>query len=79
MEFKNEKLQLIKSAIMYAIMYAKTEAETAEFSLMLVDIEVGIAEDEQTEERIEKLKSLQGCVWKYCAYSPKCEGKCIHV
>lgn len=78
MEFKKSKLETVKNALQYAVMYAKTESETAEFGLLLVDVQVAIVEEAEQEKRIEKLKSLDGCVFKYCAYNPKCEGKCTH-
>lgn len=79
MEFNKSKLETIKSALMYAVMYAKTEQETAEFSIMLVDVEGKIAEEAETEARVKQYESLPGCVFKYCGYQPKCEGKCTHV
>lgn len=78
MEFKKSKLETIKNALQYAVMYAKTESETAEFALLLVDVETAIVSEVEQEKRIESLKSLEGCVFKYCAYNPKCEGKCNH-
>ena len=76
MEFKNEKLELLKNALGYAVMYAKTESETSEFGFMYVEVCSAIVSETEQKKRIEKLKSLDGCVFKYCAYNPKCVGIC---
>lgn len=78
MEFKKEKLQIIKNALQYAVLNAKTESEEAEFALMLLDIHSAIISEAEQEKRIEALKSLEGCVFKYCPYTPKCQGTCNH-
>ena len=78
MEFKKSKLELVKNALQYAVWNAKTESETAEFALVLLDVQSAIVREAEHEKQIEKLKSLDGCVWHYCAYNPKCEGKCVH-
>jgi tRNA(Ile2) C34 agmatinyltransferase TiaS len=42
MEFTKEKLQKIKQALQYALIFAQTEAESAEFAILLVEIETGL-------------------------------------
>lgn len=76
MQFSKSKLKTIRDAVQYAVMYAKTESETAEFALLLPEIETAIVQEQQKEERLEKLKPLEGCVFKYCAYNPRCVNVC---
>lgn len=78
MEFKKEKLETIKNALQYATLYAKTEKEEADFGFLLVEVQTKIIEEAEQEKRIKELKSLDGCVFKYCPYNPKCESKCTH-
>lgn len=79
MKFKKSNLVIVRNALQYAVVNAKSEQESAEFALLLLDVETSIIEEAEKEKRLEKLKSLEGCIFKYCAYSPKCEGKCGNV
>lgn len=79
MEFKKSKLQTIEQALQIAVMYAKTESYTAEFALLLLDVQLAIVREAEQEKRIEALRSLDGCPFVYCDDNPKCEGKCHYV
>lgn len=79
MELKKSKLETVKNALQYAVIYAKTEVEEAEFALLLLDVQSAIIHEQEQEKRIEELKSLDGCVFHYCDSNPKCEGKCRYV
>lgn len=46
MQIRKHKLRVVREALSYAVMYAKTEAETAEFALMLIDVEVALADED---------------------------------
>ena len=74
---KLTKRQLItaQQAFGYAVMYAKTESETAEFALLKMDIEKELIKSEQLEAQQAEHDTM-GCVFNYCSQNPKCEGKC---
>lgn len=76
MKLEKHKLETVKNALQYAVMSAKTESETAEYALLLLDVQTAIVEEKERDIRLEKLKSLEGCVFHYCDSNPKCEGKC---
>ena len=46
MEIRKHKLKIVREALQYAVMYAKTEGETAEFVLTLMDVELAIADED---------------------------------
>ena len=79
MEFKKSKLETVRNALKIAVMYAKTESYTADFALLLVDVESAIIEEKEQEKRLEKLKPLDGCPFHYCDGKITCEGKCRYV
>ncbi len=79
MKFSIDELKLIAESLKYGVGYSRSESETAEFALLLVKLEGGIVAAKQSAERVEKLKSLPGCVFHYCPNRPKCEGKCGNV
>ena len=62
-------------ALGYAVMYAKTEHETAEFALLKVDIDKAIIRQKFHDERKAEHDKM-GCPFKYCDSNPKCIGKC---
>lgn len=76
MKIRGKKLKMIEQALQYAVLYAKTEAETAEFAQILLDVQSTIIEEVKENKRIEALKSLKDCPFTYCDSTPKCEGKC---
>jgi len=78
MEFGKEKLETIKNALQYAVLNAKTEQETAEFALLLIDVEFFIIRDKEREKYLNTLSSLEGCPFNYCDSKPKCENNCRH-
>lgn len=75
MKLDDLDLNVLQQALGYAVVFAKTEAETAEFALMKLEIEgLMIRKNELAKAQAEHDK--KGCVFQYCAYTPKCEGKC---
>lgn len=78
MKIEKSKLQTIEQALQIAVMYAKTESYTAEFALLLLDVQSAIIQEAEQDKRIEALKSLEGCPFHYCDSNPKCDGKCIY-
>jgi hypothetical protein len=58
MEIKKQKLELVKNALQYAVLNAKTESETAEFGLLLIDVQSAIVIEAEQEKYVETLKSL---------------------
>jgi len=68
------QLLTAQQALAYAVMYAKTEHETAEFALLKLDIDEAII-----RKKIYKEHDKMGCPcvpFNYCDSIPKCEGKC---
>ncbi len=75
MELSNHELNQLGQALSYAVMYAKTEAETAEFAMLKVTVEGEIAK----RAGFAKIKSehdKMGCPFHYCDSNPPCVGKC---
>ena len=73
MNLTRSQLLIAQQALGYAVMYAKTESETAEFALLKLDIDGAIIRQDEAK-RIHG--SLDGCPFKYCDSNPKCVGKC---
>jgi len=69
------QLLTAQQALGYAVMYAKTEHETAEFALLKLDIESEIIRAKEYKEKND-LHERKDCPFKYCDSNPKCEGKC---
>ena len=76
MKFEKSKLETIKNALQYAVISAKTESETAEFGLLLLEVQSGIESEKEWEKRKKEMSSLDGCPFCYCDSIPKCESKC---
>ena len=75
LELFNHELNVLGQALRYAVMYSLTEAETAEFAMLKVKVDVAIvAEQERIMREVEHKK--MNCVFKYCSQNPKCEGTC---
>lgn len=75
MELTWKQLLLAQQALGYAVIYAKTEQETAEFALLKIDIDEAIIRKNYAD--LEKAKhDKMGCPFNYCDSNPKCEGKC---
>lgn len=75
MNLSKRQLLTAQQALGYAVMYAKTERETAEFALLKLDIDGALICKEVAEQR-EKEQEKMRCPFKYCDNKPKCEGKC---
>ena len=75
MEISKRQLLLMQQAIGYAVMYAKTEHETAEFALLKLDIDGMLIRMKAAEHR-QRNHENKGCPFNYCDSTPECEGKC---
>ena len=76
MKFEKSKLETIKNALQYAVISAKTESETAEFGLLLLEVQSGIESEKEWEKRKKEMSSLDGCPFCYFYSVQKCESKC---
>jgi hypothetical protein len=77
MELSNHELTQLGQALSYAVVNAKTESETAEFAMLKVKVEGEIVNREERAKKQAEHDKM-GCVFMYCAQTPKCVGKCIH-
>ena len=77
MNIKGEKLKALGQALGYAVMYAKTESETAEFALLKLEVDNEIIKEVELK-KLQDEHDKMGCIFMYCASSPKCQGKCKH-
>jgi hypothetical protein len=75
MELTKSQLITLQQALGYAVIYAKTEHETAEFALLKLDVDSAII-SLKTLEKHKAEHEKMGCPFKYCDSNPKCEGKC---
>lgn len=75
MELTKRQLLTAQQALGYAVMYAKTESETAEFALLKLDIDGAIIR-QQEAARIKLEHEKMNCPFNYCDSNPKCNGKC---
>lgn len=75
MKLSKKQLLTAQQAFGYAIMYAKTEHETAEFALLKLDIDGALIREEAEENRLQEHNKLV-CPFKYCDSDPPCVGKC---
>jgi len=46
MQIRKNKLQIVRDALSYAVAFGITEEETAEFALLLVEVEVALVDEE---------------------------------
>lgn len=69
------QLLTAQQALAYAVIYAKTEHETAEFALLKLDIDEAIIRKKVYQETQNEHDKM-GCPFNYCDSNPKCEGKC---
>lgn len=75
MKLTKRQLLTAQQAFGYAIMYAKTESETANFALLKLDIDSALITIEADEQRkIEHDK--KECPFHYCDSNPPCKVKC---
>lgn len=75
MKLTDRQLLTIQQALGYAVMYAKTEQETAEFALLKLDIDSIFITRKTESERREKHNEM-GCPFYYCDSNPPCKDKC---
>jgi len=75
MKLNKKQLLIAQQAMGYAIMYAKTEIETAEFALLKLDIDGSLIRMASESQR--KLKhDRMDCPFQYCDSNPPCDDKC---
>ena len=77
MDLSKRQLLTAQQALGYAVMYAKTESETAEFALLKLDIDGMLIRQEAAEKRKAEHGKL-GCPFHFCDMNPKCEGECYY-
>ena len=75
MELSKTQLITAQQALGYAVMYAKTEHETAEFALLKLDIDEALIRKESQERRRAEHDRM-GCPFNFCDSNPPCKGKC---
>jgi hypothetical protein len=75
MKLSNHEVKALGQALSYAIVYAKTESETAEFALLKVKVEGEIVRREQVAQA-EAEHEKMNCPFRYCDSNPKCEKHC---
>lgn len=75
MELSKRKLLTAQQALGYAVMYAKTESETAEFALLKLDIDGALIRIDAAEKRKAEHDKM-GCPFHYCDNMTPCKGKC---
>lgn len=75
MDLSKRQLLTAQQALGYAVMYAKTESETAEFALLKLDIDGALIRRDLEDKRKEEHEKM-GCPFNYCDRNPKCEGSC---
>lgn len=71
----NHELYQLGQALSYAVVYAKTEAETAEFAMLKVTVEGEIVKRAELA-RMKAEHDKMGCPFNYCDSNPPCKGKC---
>ena len=77
MELTKRQLLTMQQAVGYAVMYAKTEHETAEFALLKIDIDGALIRIDAAEQRKAEHDKMD-CPFNYCDSNPKCVGICHH-
>lgn len=77
MNLSNHEIKELGQALSYAVMYAKTEEETAEFSMLKVKVEGEIVRREENAKRKAEHDKM-GCPFHYCDSNPPCKDKCHH-
>jgi len=74
-ELTKQQLLTLQQALGYAVMYAKTESETAEFSMMKLDIDGALIRNAEIEKLLTDFEK-KDCPFKYCDSNPPCKDKC---
>lgn len=75
MKLTKRQMIVAQQALGYAVMFAKTEGETAEFALLKFDVETALIKENEAEEK-QREHEKKGCPFQYCDSNPPCEGKC---
>lgn len=75
MKLTKRQLLTAQQAVGYAVVYAKTESETAEFALLKVDIDSALIRLEESEKR-QSEHNKKGCPFHYCDNNPPCNKQC---
>ena len=73
--FQHE-LKMLDQALGYAVMYAKTEEETAEFAMLKVKVSTALETEKELAIKKE-LHSKMNCPFQYCMQKPKCKETCF--
>jgi hypothetical protein len=73
--FQHE-LNVLDQALGYAVIYAKTEEETAEFAMLKVKVSTAIETEKELAMKKE-LHSKMNCPYQYCSQNPKCKETCF--
>lgn len=75
MELSKRQLSIAQQALGYAMTYAKTEEETAEFGLLKLDIDGALIRKLAFEKKQAEHDKMD-CPFQYCDSNPKCIGIC---
>lgn len=75
LELFQHELKMLEQALGYAVMYAKTEEETAEFAMLKLKVDKEILVQNQLAEKKSQHRKMN-CPYQYCSQNPKCEGTC---
>lgn len=74
-KLSNHEVRQLGQALSYAVMYAKTEEETAEFAMLKIKVEGEVVRREESV-RHKAEHDKMGCPFKYCDSNPPCKVKC---
>lgn len=75
MKLSKHEMKALGQALSYAVMYGKTEEETAEFAMLKVKIDGEITKQFEFD-KIQSEHDKKGCPFMYCDSLPACVGKC---
>lgn len=75
LELFQHELKMLDQALGYAVMYAKTEEETAEFAMLKLKVNTAIVTEQQLAIK-KALHDKMNCPFQYCSQNPICEGTC---
>lgn len=75
MEMTDEQLRCMQQAVGYAIMYARTEEETAAYALLKLDLDSESRRRSEIADLVARHEAM-GCPFNYCDSNPPCIGTC---
>ncbi len=75
LELFQHELNMLQQALGYAVMYAKTEEETAEFAMLKLKVDKEILVQQQLAEKKSQHDKMN-CPYQYCSKNPKCMFTC---